>query len=29
VHELQTGHQSMTTAPHDLAALLNQIASEN
>lgn len=26
VHELQTGHQSMTTAPQKLAELLNQIA---
>jgi pimeloyl-ACP methyl ester carboxylesterase len=28
VHELQTGHQSMTTAPHKLAELLNQIANQ-
>jgi pimeloyl-ACP methyl ester carboxylesterase len=27
VHELQTGHQSMTTAPHELAELLDQIAN--
>jgi pimeloyl-ACP methyl ester carboxylesterase len=26
VHELHTGHQSMTTAPHELAELLDQIA---
>lgn len=28
VHELQTGHQSMTTAPRELAELLNQIANQ-
>ncbi len=29
VHELQTGHQSMTTAPHELAELLDQIANQD
>jgi pimeloyl-ACP methyl ester carboxylesterase len=29
VHELQTGHQSMTTAPRELAELLDRIATQN
>jgi hypothetical protein len=29
VHELQTGHQSMNTAPRELAALLDQIVRQS
>ncbi|HTW12988.1 MAG TPA: alpha/beta fold hydrolase [Solirubrobacteraceae bacterium] len=29
VYELHTGHQAMTTAPHELAELLDQIAKES